>query len=163
LKIQDVFVLSPSGLPYFSKCYGGDFCKLQPDHTLQTGFLAAMYQFSGDFGQKTIDMVRFDQISLHFKPWTDKDFIIVFAVSVEDDEKEVKEKLLKAGEAFRQKFGDQVRTGEPINDEVFEDFIHDLEPILEKKPMMTIPLHRKFSFLGRLRNSRVWKRFRPGK
>ena len=54
MEIQDVFVLDMGGIPYFSKCYGGSYCQQHPDHALQTGFLAAIYSFSGEFGQKTL-------------------------------------------------------------------------------------------------------------
>jgi len=43
---DDIFILDKSGIPYYSKCFGGKTCKMRPDHTLQTGFLAALYAYS---------------------------------------------------------------------------------------------------------------------
>jgi hypothetical protein len=43
---DDVFIIDSSGIPYYSRCFGGETCKMRPDHTLQTGFLAALYAFS---------------------------------------------------------------------------------------------------------------------
>ncbi|MFX0150802.1 MAG: hypothetical protein ACFFAJ_08490 [Candidatus Hodarchaeota archaeon] len=43
---DDIFILQTSGIPLFAKYFGGDYYKLHPDHSLQTGFLAAMYSFS---------------------------------------------------------------------------------------------------------------------
>ena len=43
---DDIFLLQTSGIPLFAKCIGGDYCKMHPNHSLQTGFLAAMYNFS---------------------------------------------------------------------------------------------------------------------
>ncbi len=50
---DDVIILKTSGVPLFSKCYGGKTCKMHPDHALQSGFLAALYSFSKEsFGQQ---------------------------------------------------------------------------------------------------------------
>ena len=62
---DDVFVLQTSGIPLFARCFGGEFCKLHPEHALQTGFLAAMYSFSQEsFGQTDLKSVVFKDIRL---------------------------------------------------------------------------------------------------
>ena len=52
---DDIFILDKSGIPYYSKCFGGETCKLRLGHTLQTGVLAALYAFSKEsYGQQEI-------------------------------------------------------------------------------------------------------------
>ncbi|MCK4896052.1 MAG: hypothetical protein KAS47_04535, partial [Candidatus Heimdallarchaeota archaeon] len=84
---DDVFILDSGGIPYYSRCFGGETCKMRPDHTLQTGFLAALYAFSKEsYGQQEIKTVIFSDLKLHFKFDQEKNVIIVFTSPISDDE-----------------------------------------------------------------------------
>ncbi len=64
--ISDVLIFQVSGLPIVARCYGGNYCKLHPDHSLLTGFLSAINSFSKEIGQEELQAVLFKLISLVF-------------------------------------------------------------------------------------------------
>ncbi|MFX1506039.1 MAG: hypothetical protein ACFFDC_07980 [Promethearchaeota archaeon] len=120
---DDVFVLQTSGLPLFAKCYGGDYCKLHPDHALQTGFLAAMYSFAEEsFGQDELKSVVFNDIRLDFKIDKEKEVIMVFANPLGTEK--VEDRLNKAMKVFLEKYGSKI--GTIIKDDTFQEFESDL-------------------------------------
>ncbi|MHA2365667.1 MAG: hypothetical protein ACXAC7_17045 [Candidatus Hodarchaeales archaeon] len=154
--INDVFVINASGLPYYSKCFGGDICRLRPDHALQTGFLAAIYSFAGDFGQKMILEVMFEDSSLIFvkKEMNNAVVLTIFFVSSEGVSKEDQKNLVRqAADAFEKEFIDKIEGPSQIinmNDfEGFSDTLLNLE-LVSHKPGMDIPLGQK--------NKPLWKR-----
>ncbi|MFX0012983.1 MAG: hypothetical protein ACFFB2_04080 [Promethearchaeota archaeon] len=120
---DDVFILQTSGIPLFAKCYGGDYCKLHPDHALQTGFLAAMYSFAEEsFGQEELKSVIFNDIKLDFKIDREKEIIMVFANPL--GTKMVEDRLNQAMAIFLEKYGSRI--GTIIKEDTFEDFEQDL-------------------------------------
>ncbi|MHA2247483.1 MAG: hypothetical protein ACXADY_21220 [Candidatus Hodarchaeales archaeon] len=120
---DDVFILQTSGVPLFAKCYGGNYCKLHPDHALQTGFLAAMYSFAEEsFGQDELKSVIFNDIRLDFKIDKEKEIIMVFANPLGTEK--VEERLKQAMKVFLEKFGSEI--GIIIKEDTFQEFESDL-------------------------------------
>ncbi len=120
---DDVFILQTSGIPLFAKCYGGDYCKLHPDHALQTGFLAAMYSFAEEsFGQDELKSVVFNDIRLDFKIDKEKEIIMVFANPLRTEK--VEDRLNQAMKVFLEKYGSKI--GDFIKEDTFQEFENDL-------------------------------------
>ncbi|UCG03830.1 MAG: hypothetical protein JSW11_07555 [Candidatus Heimdallarchaeota archaeon] len=120
---DDVFILQTSGVPLFAKCYGGDYCKLHPDHALQTGFLAAMYSFAEEsFGQDELKSVIFNDIRLDFKIDKEKEIIMVFANPLGTEM--VEDRLNQAMIIFLEKYGSKV--GDIVKEDTFQEFEGDL-------------------------------------
>ena len=120
---DDVFILQTSGLPLFAKCYGGNYCKLHPDHALQTGFLAAMYSFAEEsFGQDELKSVVFNDIRLDFKIDREKEIIMVFANPLGTEK--VEDRLNQAMATFLEKYG--ARIGDIVVEDTFQEFEQDL-------------------------------------
>ena len=120
---DDVFILQTSGVPLFAKCYGGDYCKLHPDHALQTGFLAAMYSFAEEsFGQDELISVVFNDIRLDFKINKEKEIIMVFANPLGTEN--VEDRLSQAMKIFLEKYGAKI--GSVIKEDMFQEFENDL-------------------------------------
>ena len=99
-KINDVFIISAGGLPYYSICLGKNYCMHHPDHVLQSGFIAALFQFASEFGQKSIKEVRFDELYmfLSHKELEEKGLIAVIVAESNvnsDDYQQLTEKLLE--------------------------------------------------------------------
>ncbi|MHA1440920.1 MAG: hypothetical protein ACTSPK_03510 [Candidatus Heimdallarchaeota archaeon] len=106
---DDVLILKTSGIPLFSRCYGGKTCKLHPDHALQSGFLAAMYSFAKEsFSQSGIKSVVFDDLKLDFKVDEENELIIVFANPIEEDSEKVKQQLEDTYKRFIEKHGNNL-------------------------------------------------------
>jgi hypothetical protein len=146
---DDVFVLQTSGIPLFARCFGGDFCKLHPDHALQTGFLAAMYSFSQEsFGQTDLKSVVFKDIRLDFKIDKEKEVIMVFANPIGTEK--IDNQLDQSMKLFLEKYGSKI--GLVIKEDTFVGFEEDLLKlnIVNKQSMGKIPLKGKKSLVGRL-------------
>lgn len=146
---DDVFVLQTSGIPLFARCFGGDFCKLHPDHALQTGFLAAMYSFSQEsFGQTDLKSVVFKDIRLDFKIDREKEVIMVFANPIGTEK--IENQLDQSMKLFLEKYGSKI--GIVIKEDTFEGFEEDLIKlkVVNKQSMGDIPLKGKKSLVGRL-------------
>ena len=146
---SDVFVLQTSGIPLFARCFGGDYCKLHPDHALQTGFLAAMYSFSKEsFGQTDLKSVVFKDIRLDFKIDQEKEIIMVFANPL--TAKNIELLLDQAMSLFLKKYG--ARIGIVIKEDTFEEFEEDLIElnVVPNQAMGKIHLKKKKSILNRI-------------
>jgi hypothetical protein len=146
---DDVFVLQTSGIPLFARCFGGDFCKLHPDHALQTGFLAAMYSFSQEsFGQTDLKSVVFKDIRLDFKIDREKEVIMVFANPIGTER--IDNQLDQSMKIFLEKYGSKI--GLVIKEDTFEGFEEDLLKlnVVNKQSMGVIPLKGRRSFVGRV-------------
>ena len=150
---DDVFILQTSGVPLFAKCYGGDYCKLHPDHALQTGFLAAMYSFAEEsFGQDELKSVVFNEIRLDFKIDKVKEIIMVFANPL--DTKNVEERLNRAMKVFLENYGSKI--GPIIKEDTFKEFEGDLLDldIVRSSAMGTLTpkMKKKKSFWSRFKS-----------
>ncbi len=123
---DDVLILKTSGIPLFSRCYGGKTCKLHPDHALQSGFLAAMYSFAKEsFSQSGIKSVVFDDLKLDFKVDEEKELIIVFANPIEEDSEKVKKQLEDTYKRFIEKHGHNIDSL-AIDNSAYVSFDQDL-------------------------------------
>ncbi|MCE7743354.1 MAG: hypothetical protein GOP50_12960 [Candidatus Heimdallarchaeota archaeon] len=142
---DDVFIFDSSGIPYYSRCFGGETCKMRPDHTLQTGFLAALYAFSKEsYGQQEIQTVVFTDLKLHFKVDNEKNVIVVFTTPMEEKDEEVKNQLEMTYGAFLEKYEDKIGRGyaEPAVFDSFDEVLYNLN-VVKSKPMGMINLGEK--------------------
>lgn len=143
--INDVFVLSLSGVPYYAMCFGGETCKSKPDHLLQSGFIVAMFSFAQEFGQKSIINVEFQEgrMVFGFRKVKDVDILVVFFTTTEPRLEEIREIVEKSSDLFVQKFGDKIySTSQIINVNDFTKFTEDLISLdlVNKKPMGDISM-----------------------
>ena len=142
---DDVFVIDGSGIPYYSRCFGGETCKMRPDHTLQTGFLAALYAFSKEsYGQQEIRTVIFSDMKLHFKVDQERDIIVVFTTPMEESDKKVKQQLDMTLERFMDLYEDQIGRGyaEVEVFDGFDDVLYSLN-VVKTPPMGRMNLREK--------------------
>ena len=121
---DDIFIFKTSGIPLFGKCFGGDYCKRHPDHSLHTGFLAAIYSFSQESFGEEIQSVIFNEIKLDFKIDDEKEIILVFANPLNLGTEIIKTQLNQAMKRFLEKFGDKI--GDIIREGQFQNFEKDL-------------------------------------
>ena len=148
---DDVFIIDSSGIPYYSRCFGGETCKMRPDHTLQTGFLAALYAFSKEsYGQQEIKTVVFSDLKLHFRVDNERDVIVVFTTPMSETDEEVKNQMDMTYGAFLELYENQIGRGysEPAVFDGFDDVLYNLN-VVKSKSMGMINLEEKV---------RGWKR-----
>lgn len=153
---DDVFILNTAGLPYYSKCFGGETCKAHPDHSLQTGFLAALSAFSEEtFGQE-LKTVIFKEMKLNFKVDKENGLIIAFTNPLNTNDKEVEKQLEEVYERFIENFEHILDRGyvETHLYANFEETLKELK-IVPHEPMKEIPLRTKHkkSFLRKIFNA----------
>lgn len=86
--INDLFIFDESGIPHMARCFGGKLCKLDAQHTLLTGFLAAVNSFKGEFDQTELRTVAFDKAKLIFS--TENSTLAALYVESEDDTEEMR-------------------------------------------------------------------------
>ncbi len=149
---DDVFILQTSGVPLFAKCYGGNYCKMHPDHALQTGFLAAMYSFAEEsFGQDELKSVVFNDIRLDFKIDKEKEIIMVFANPLGTEK--VEERMNQAMATFLEKYGSRI--SDIVIEDTFQEFEQDLLDlnVVQRKAMGDISpkLGKKKSLWSRIK------------
>ena len=151
-EISDVIVQNTAGIPYFARCYGGNYCKMHADHSLLTGFFAAINSFKGEFNQRSLRMINFDELTLVIEQCDD------FLVIIGTDEFVLHEKVRTVAKEvmseFNNRFGDKLNSSYYARLPEFDEFdnwmqskignaIGDLKPMIEK---------RKDSFLGRIKS-----------
>jgi hypothetical protein len=149
---DDVFILDKSGLPYYSKCFGGETCKMRPDHSLQTGFLAALYAFSKEsYGQQEIRTVVFNDMKLHFKTDQEKDIIVVFTSPLSEKEEVVEGQMDMTLRAFLENHNDDIGRGYVDADKFtgFDQILQDIG-VVKTKPMGMINLGEKVGLWKRI-------------
>lgn len=151
-EISDVIIQNTAGIPYFAKCYGGDYCKMHADHSLLTGFFAAINSFKGEFNQKALKMINFDELTLVMEQC--EDFLVIIGTDEFDLHPKVRTVAKEVMDEFNNRFGDKLSSSYyariPEMDE-FESWMQskignamaDLSPLIEK---------RKENFLGRIKN-----------
>ncbi|RMG19661.1 MAG: hypothetical protein D6732_29595 [Methanobacteriota archaeon] len=76
MAISDIFIMDRNGLPYLARCYAGKSCKTNPEHTLLTGFFAAISSFSIEFDQEHLVSVEFDSLKLLFHHFENKIVVV---------------------------------------------------------------------------------------
>ncbi|UJG43815.1 MAG: hypothetical protein K9W46_01195 [Candidatus Heimdallarchaeum endolithica] len=125
---------------------------MRPDHTLQTGFLAALYAYSKEsFGQQEIREVIFTDLKLFFKTDEERGLIIVFTAPLEEDRNKLSQQLDITYEQFIKKYEGEIGRGYS-DPEIFEFFDKDLLElkIIEKEPIGNINFKTKISFWRKL-------------
>ena len=124
---------------------------MRPDHTLQTGFLAALYAFSKEsYGQQEIKTVIFSDLKLHFKFDQEKNVIIVFTSPISDDEEVIEGQMDMALGAFLEMYEDEIGKGY-VEVDKFEGFDQVLQEIgiVKTQPMGMINLGEKVGWWKR--------------
>ena len=77
MNLEYLMIFQQSGLPVYSKCYGGFCATLTRDETLLSGFLAALSDLPKMFGQETgIQGIEMGSSKLVFSKTTSSNFII---------------------------------------------------------------------------------------
>lgn len=138
--INDIFVISTSGIPLYGNCFGGEICSKRPDHLLQSGFIVAMFSFAKEFGQKSIIFVEFEAGRMVFASRKIENFEIltVFFTTNEPTIDEVKELVTKSADLFVKNYRSAVlKSNEIINSNDYEGFTQDLlnSGYMNRKPM----------------------------
>jgi hypothetical protein len=153
--VNDIFVLSTSGVPYYSTCFGGEICKTKPDHLLQSGFIAALFQFSLEFGQSNIKEVEFEDGKMVFdkRVVNDRELLFVFFTTCEPNTKDLRGVVDEAANAFVKNFNQKLDSSfDIVNVDDYKEFSNillDLE-LINRKAMRTVPLLKKKTFLQKL-------------
>lgn len=151
-EISDVIIQNTSGIPYFARCYGGDYCKMHADHSLLTGFFAAINSFKGEFNQKALRMINFNELTLVMEQCDD--FLVIIGTDEFDLHPKVRNVAKEVMDEFNKRFKDILDPSyyAKISEmEGFENWMQskignamaDLSPLIEK---------RKDSFMGRIKN-----------
>jgi hypothetical protein len=141
---DDVMILKTSGVPLFAKCYAGITCKKHPDHSLQSGFLAALFQFSKEtFSEHGIKSVIFDDFKLDFKVDEKNELIIVLANPLEEDNEQIKHHLETTHQLFIQKYQRKLDSL-AVNTQTFVEFDKDLvaRNIVPQRAKKDLPLEK---------------------
>lgn len=145
--INDVFVLSTAGIPYYATCFGGEICKRRPDHLLQSGFIVAMFQFSKEFGQKTIIQVEFDEGLMVFgrREVGAEEILVVFFTTREVGYSQIRGLVDKAGDAFIDEYGERIQVAKFVNVEDYSGFSEILRglDLINRPPMGNLPIAGK--------------------
>lgn len=139
--INDIFIQNTSGIPYVARCYGGNYCKTQPDHELVTGFFAAINSFKGELGQSELNNVIYDQINLLFE--SEGELLVVCNIDNDVDEENFRQIASNLQNKFIDLYGDPTSTTISANQD-FSKFTEwmdsqvgngmaDLRPLLEPK------------------------------
>ncbi len=144
--------MDKNGLPILARCYAGKSCKANPEHTLLTGFFAAISSFSVEFDQEHLISVEFDALKLIFHHFENK--IVVIGV----ESLSAEEHAINLASAIREKikdpkYGEIIMNHETLDED--EEFIEWLDTNVEKEAMGNIPeklAHRKQSFFQRLKS-----------
>ena len=77
MNLEYLIIFQQSGLPVYSKCYGGFCSTLNRDETLLSGFLAALSELPKMFGQETsIQSIDMGSSKLAFSRTKSNNFII---------------------------------------------------------------------------------------
>lgn len=155
--INDIFVISTSGIPLYANCYGGDICAKKPDHLLQSGFIVAMFSFAKEFGQKSIIFVEFEEGRMVFasRKLENTELLTVFFTTNEPTIDEVKDLVIKSADLFVSKYGNKVVQANHLFDtNDYKDFTKDLlesgvmnrNPMGDISPLIKAPKKKRFLF-----------------
>lgn len=138
--INDIFVISTSGIPLYGNCFGGEICSQRPDHLLQSGFIVAMFSFAKEFGQKNIIFVEFEASRMVFslRKIENSEILTVFFTTKKPTIEEIQELVTKSADLFVKNYGQVfVKSNEIINSNDYEGFTQDLlnSGYMNRKPM----------------------------
>jgi hypothetical protein len=152
-EINDIFVISSSGIPFFSKCYGGPGCKNQPNHLLVSDFLAAVFQFSMQFGQRSIREIIFEegQMVIDSSEIREQQLLTIIFASGQVETKDLRNLVSIMANAFQNNYSNLIEQAQyhpKMSD--FKSFTQTLNEIgiTQEKVMGDVPILKscKFSF-----------------
>lgn len=143
MEISDLFIQSTSGLPYKANCYGGEYCRMNNDHALITGFFAAINSFKGEFNQEAIDLIKFDKLTLVLEQLDE--FLVIIAIDDFDQHTNIRHLAKEVINEFFNKFGEKLKVNNYaklnslpefdvwLDEKIGKVIQGDLSPLLEKK------------------------------
>ena len=155
--INDIFVISTSGIPLYANCFGGAICSTRPDHLLQSGFIVAMFSFAKEFGQKSIIFVEFETGRMVFasRKVESTELLTVFFTTNEPTIDEIKVLVTKSADLFVKNYGPKVaKSNDIINTKDYEGFTKELldsgvmnrNPMGNIAPLLKAPKKKRFIF-----------------
>ncbi len=131
--VYDIYIVEKSGIPLFAGCTASDYCKLHMDqHELQSGFLAAMYNFSKEtFNDSNLRTIAFDNITISMKSDKEEGIILVFIHPVRINPKIMDAKMTKALQVFMTNFFPNLdaNTVDPAMFDLYKDELRELRII----------------------------------
>lgn len=131
--VYDIYIVEKSGIPLFAGCTASDYCKLHMDqHELQSGFLAAMYNFSKEtFKGSNLRTIAFDNITVSMKSDEEEGIILVFIHPIRINPKIMDAKMTKALEVFMTNFYPNLdsNTLDPELFDMYKDELRELRII----------------------------------
>ncbi|OLS25044.1 MAG: hypothetical protein HeimC3_16740 [Candidatus Heimdallarchaeota archaeon LC_3] len=123
--INDVFVISISGIPYYYGCFGGKKCAKEQNHLLFGGFFAAILQFSLNLENKTIrEIILYDtQISIEFREIGNEKILIIFFATKKINSGHLRQIVQRTADAFTSNYSKKLLLkNKLINRSHFESF-----------------------------------------
>ncbi len=106
---DDIIILNASGIPYFAKCFGGKTCTQVKDHTLLTGFIAAMASLTKEIGYEKLWRVIFtNRVKMAFRVDDSKKIIAVITATANERDKKLEGQLSKILNLFLEKYPEVV-------------------------------------------------------
>lgn len=134
--ISDIIIQNVSGVPYIARCYGGTYCRSDPNHTLVAGFFSAINSFKGEFNQRKLKIVGFDELSLVFE---DKDdFLVILGLEkdiTDNEESEIRNIAKDICNEFTERYGEIIKKSNLIKLTIFDDFIKWVDDRVELASM----------------------------
>lgn len=133
--IEYLMVYLPSGLPIYSKCFGG-FCKVNAtDEILLSGFLSALESFPSMVGGEALKAVEMGNTSFVFRKTTPSGISVAMGVAKEGDLQEAQDVFNAIQILLEEKYSDT--SWDIITTNEFDAFAKDLlentlEPALHK-------------------------------
>ncbi len=123
--ISDLFIQNTAGIPYLSKCYGGDYCINNPNHTLITGFFAAINSFKGEFNQNELKYIGFENLELRF--YGDDQILVIAGVETKDKIESVNILLKEIFDKFKSMYSKKLNKSLTMNfsTKEFEEWIDE--------------------------------------
>ncbi|MFQ6123286.1 MAG: hypothetical protein ACE5R6_01585 [Candidatus Heimdallarchaeota archaeon] len=122
--IEYLMIYQPSGLPIFSKCFGG-FCKAAAtDEVLLSGFLSALETFPPTISGGTLKAVDMGETQLIFRKTYPSGISVVVGLTEKADQQVAKEVFHEIQSLIEDKYS-HIKW-EEIIPEVYEEFRKDL-------------------------------------
>ena len=140
MALNDVLVFTHGGLPLVARCYGGEYCKMHPDHALITGFLSALNSFGSELGYDELRAILFEEISMVFE--TQEDVYVTLTINPTDDPSEYQPIAKQVLDEFHKRYDKNEILGNSMEefdefakwiDKTFGEPMGDLTPLLTKK------------------------------
>ncbi|MHA2253444.1 MAG: hypothetical protein ACXAD7_24010 [Candidatus Kariarchaeaceae archaeon] len=130
--ITDVIIQSTSGIPFVARCFGGTYCQNQPNHSLISGFFAAINSFKGEFQQNRLTIVGFDKLQLIFE--SENNILVILGIENHsgDDKNAVRSIAREISNEFIKRHGVDISRSKTIQLEIFDDFAQWVDKKIER-------------------------------